>query len=105
MEARRSGKSSKTKSGFRYRKHGKPDYQNRGTTFSPQDLDNSARLAWGDDGGRTLQRSLNQAGNVKEGYEPLKEDNVIGEKTTSAFNSLKEEDEDGLLASLDKTII
>lgn len=79
--------------------------KNRGTTFSPQDLDNSARLAWGDDGGRTLQRSLNQAGNVKEGYEPLKEDNVIGEKTTSAFNSLKEEDEDGLLASLDKTVI
>lgn len=79
--------------------------KNRGTTFSPQDLDNSACLAWGDDGGRTLQRSLNQAGNVKEGYEPLKEDNVIGEKTTSAFNSLKEEDEDGLLASLDKTVI
>lgn len=100
MEARRSGKSSKTKSSME-----NLITKNRGTTFSPQDLDNSARLAWGDDGGRTLQRSLNQAGNVKEGYEPLKEDNVIGEKTTSAFNSLKEEDEDGLLASLDKTII
>ncbi len=79
--------------------------KNRGTTFSPQDLDNSARSAWGDDGGRTLQRGLNQAGNAKEDYEPLKEDNDVGEKTTSAFNRLKEEDEDGLLASLDKMII
>ncbi len=79
--------------------------KNRGTTFSPQDLDNSARSAWGDDGGRTLQRGLNQAGNAKEDYEPLKEDNDIGEKTTSAFNRLKEEDEDGLLAALDKMII
>ena len=69
--------------------------KNRGTTFSPQDLDNSARSAWGDEGGRTLQRGLNQAGSAKEDYEPLKEDNDVGKKTTSAFNRLKEEDEDG----------
>ena len=79
--------------------------KNRGTTFSPQDLDSSARSAWGDDGGRILQRSLNQAGNAKEDYEPLKEDNDVGEKTASTFNRLKEDDEDGLLASLDKMII
>lgn len=79
--------------------------KNRGTTFSPQDLDNSARSAWGDEGGRTLQRGLNQAGSAKEDYEPLKEDNDVGKKTTSAFNRLKEEDEDGLLSSLNKMIV
>ena len=66
---------------------------------------NSARSAWGDEGGRTLQRGLNQAGSAKEDYEPLKEDNDVGKKTTSAFNRLKEEDEDGLLSSLNKMIV
>ncbi len=79
--------------------------KNRGTTFSPQDLDNSARSAWGDEGGRTLQRGFYQAGSAKEDYEPLKEDNDVGKKTTSAFNRLKEEDEDGLLSSLNKMIV
>lgn len=74
MEARRSGKSSKLNQALGTGSMENLITKNRGTTFSPQDLDNSARLAWGDDGGRTLQRSLNQAGNVKEGYEPLKED-------------------------------
>ena len=48
---------------------------------------------------------MNQAGSAKEDYEPLKEDNDVGKKTTSAFNRLKEEDEDGLLSSLNKMIV
>lgn len=63
------------------------------------------RVKYVDENGIEHIRGLNQAGNAKEDYEPLKEDNDIGEKTTSAFNKLKEEDEDGLLASLDKMII
>lgn len=48
------------------------------------------------DGGSFLQKGLNQIGNNMPSYTPLKEDNVIGEKTTSAFNRLKEDKEEEL---------
>lgn len=79
--------------------------KNRGTRFTSQDLGASTNSAWGDEGGRTLQRGLNEAGAAKADYEPLKEDNDIGEKTTDAFNRLKEDDEEGLLASFQKMIV
>ena len=45
---------------------------------------------------RTLQQGLNALGQKKESYNPLKEDNDIGPKTTSVFNQMKDEEEDGI---------
>lgn len=78
--------------------------KNRGISFEPQDLDTSVRSAWGDNGGKNLQHSLNNVGSTKEDYEMLKEDNDIGEKTTQTFNRLKEEDEEDLLSSFGKMV-
>ncbi|WP_170958973.1 hypothetical protein [Magnetospirillum sp. 15-1] len=52
-------------------------------------LDDKTTSLFGDDAGRSLQRSLNKTGgDVVDGWEPLKEDNWIGPKTTDAFNSV-----------------
>ncbi|MFV0625985.1 MAG: hypothetical protein ACK5N8_01370 [Alphaproteobacteria bacterium] len=48
------------------------------------------------DGGLFLQKNINHAGADKPDFERLKEDNDIGEKTTTAFNQIKEENEDKL---------
>lgn len=50
-----------------------------------------------ENGGLFLQKSLNEIGKKQPDYTPLKEDNDIGDKTTSAFNSLKDEKENELL--------
>ena len=41
-----------------------------------------------------MQKGLNRIGQEMADYENLKEDNEIGEKTTSAFNHLKEDKEE-----------
>lgn len=48
------------------------------------------------DGGSFLQKGLNQIGREVPEYETLKEDNDIGDKTTSAFNTLKEDREEDI---------
>lgn len=50
------------------------------------------------DGGSFLQKGLNEIGQNMPAYTALKEDNLIGEKTTSAFNRLKEDNEEELMA-------
>lgn len=44
--------------------------------------------------GKTLQKGLNAVGQNKENFEPLKEDNEVGPKTTSIFNQFKDEEEE-----------
>lgn len=51
-------------------------------------LDDKTTSLFGEDAGRSLQRSLNKTGNdAVDGWEPLKEDNWIGPKTADAFSA------------------
>lgn len=67
---------------------------NRQQPLEKEKLQQSMSAIRPDDGGSFLQKGLNQIGRDLPDYEVLKEDNDIGEKTTSAFNSLKENKEE-----------
>lgn len=68
---------------------------NRGKEI-PQDTLKDTVSKIGNFAQRTLQQGLNALGQKKESYNPLKEDNDIGPKTTSVFNQMKDEEEDGI---------
>lgn len=68
---------------------------NRGKEI-PQDTLKDTVSKIGNFAQRTLQQGLNALGQKKESYNPLKEDNDIGPKTTSVFNQTKDEEEDGI---------
>ena len=68
---------------------------NRGKEI-PQDTLKDTVSKIGNFAQRTLQQGLNALGQKKESYNPLKEDNDIGPITTSVFNKMKDEEEDGI---------
>lgn len=68
---------------------------NRGKEI-PQDTLKDTVSKIGNFAQRTLQQGLNVLGQKKENFTPLKEDNDIGPKTTSVFNQMKDEEEDGI---------
>lgn len=69
---------------------------NRQQTVDKKNLNKMMTTLRPQDGGLFLQQGLNRVGEKKEGYERLKEDNDIGDKTTETFNRIKEEDEQNL---------
>lgn len=68
--------------------------QKRQQPFEKETLQQTMSSIRPNDGGSFLQKGLNEIGQKVSGYEALKEDNDIGDKTTSAFNHLKDEKED-----------
>lgn len=72
--------------------------ENRSKMIDNDTLKNTMTTLRPQDGGLFLQKSINHTGADKPDFERLKEDNEIGEKTTTAFNQLKEENEDKLTA-------
>ncbi len=70
--------------------------ENRKREVDKQSLNLAVFAADEISGGKLLQSSLNQAGKDRPDFEPLKEDNDVGDKTTSAFNFLKDEEEEKL---------
>ncbi len=69
---------------------------NRKNKIAPEALKTAVAEIDADKGGSYLQQGLNNIGKNAEGFESLKEDNDVGEKTTFAFNSLKDDYEDDL---------
>ncbi|MDR1694585.1 MAG: hypothetical protein LBR70_05305 [Lactobacillaceae bacterium] len=73
---------------------------NHGKPVEKTDLQKNV---WGldkDKGGEFLQTSLNKIGESTAGFTPLKVDNDIGDKTTQAFNELKDNNEEQIKTSL-----
>jgi len=66
----------------------------RGQSFTQDKLRQTMAAVHPTDSGLFLQKGLNRIGQEMADYEVLKEDNKIGEKTTSAFNHLKEDKEE-----------
>ena len=72
----------------------------RGKPFTRDKLQQTMAAVHPVDSGLFLQKGLNRIGQEMANYENLKEDNEIGEKTTSAFNHLKEDKEEEIKSYL-----